>query len=406
MRGTILAMALWLLPFGLAQPRTLALVVGVNQYRTYPETSPLPPLSYAESDAQKFAEALQQDAQHWRLARLRLLLGDLTTKTALEAELRDLARWVGPEDTLVFYYSGHGRPNRLGQASVMPYDAKLTDDETWLPLGRIQQVIEGALAGRGRYLMLVDACYSGQSLPGTRSFEVPGAKALPRVEIPRPRGVGALLAASSATQLSWEDAEKGGGVFTAYLLEALGGQADQDGDGIIKTSEVYAYVAGRVAAYTRQKHQTQNPQLFARADFALTLDPLTAARSRLARLKLGGHIGGEQFDALSLLLEQPRPPEDLRLYLQDRLSDGQFVDLVQMGAVAGVPASPASDRRLLEVGRLHRQGRLRHDQLWALRTMVLRGRASWWVSQFLSGKVGAAAFLDALGAGRVAGVPR
>lgn len=390
---------------GLAQPRTLALVVGVNQYQSYPETPPLPSLTYAQSDAGKMTKALQ-DPRFWRLERLRLLVGEAASKTALEAELRDLARRVGERDTLLFYYSGHGQPNSLGQASVMPYDAKLTDEETWLPLERIQQIIEGGLGSRGRYLMLVDACFSGQSLPGTRSFEIPGIKALPRVEIPRLTGVGALLAASSDIELSWEDSEMEGGVFTAYLLEALNGSADRNGDGSITPSEAHAYVAVRVAEYTSRKHQTQNPRLFASADFALTFDPLAAVRHRLARLKLGGYIGGEQFDALSLALDQPEPPEDLQLYLQDGLTDGQFVDLVRMGAVVGVAASLPADPRLIKVGKLHQQGHLRHDQLWAIRAMILRGRASGWVSQFVSGKIGASAFLAALAEGKVEGVPR
>ncbi|MCL6526340.1 MAG: caspase family protein [Thermaceae bacterium] len=60
------------------------------------------------------------------------------TKTAIQAELRDLARRVGPPDTLIFYYSGHGRLNSQGQASVMPFDAKMTAEDTWLTLESLQ----------------------------------------------------------------------------------------------------------------------------------------------------------------------------------------------------------------------------------------------------------------------------
>ncbi|MFZ5991404.1 MAG: caspase family protein [Deinococcota bacterium] len=387
----------------MGQPRTYALVIGINHYRSYPETPALPPLSYAEGDARKMAQALL-DPKQGRVDRLRLLLEGEASKTAIEAELRDMARRVGVNDRLIFYYSGHGRPNRKGQASVMPYDAKLTDDETWLTLERIQALIQQALGGRGRYAMIVDACYSGQSLPGTRSFEVPGAKALPRVELPRPRWVGALLAASANTQLSWEDAELGGGVFTAYLLEAISGQADANGDGYVTLSEAYPYVARRVEAFTARKHLPQNPKRFGSADFALATNPATAARSRLAQLKLGGYISGEQFDALSQWVGQPGLPQDLGLYLQDHLTDGQMVELVAMGAIPNVPPSSPADPRLLKVAGLRKVGRITLSQLWILSGMIKVGKAPWLLRQFLAGRVREERFLQGLAAGQVGGV--
>lgn len=127
-------------------PQTVALVIGVSQYRPYPETPTLPSLNYAQSDARKMAQALQ-DPEQGRVRKLRFLLEGEATKTAIQAELRDLARWVEPGGTLIFYYSGHGRPNRQGQASVMPYDAKMTDEKTWLTLESVQALIQTVLGG-------------------------------------------------------------------------------------------------------------------------------------------------------------------------------------------------------------------------------------------------------------------
>lgn len=388
---------------GAAQPRSYALVVGINSYRPYPETPALPPLSYAEEDARKMALALRDPTQGG-VSRLRLLLQGEATRTAIEAELRDMARRVGPEDTLIFYYSGHGRPNRQGQASVMPYDARLTDDETWLTLERIQTLIRRGLGGRGRYVMIVDACYSGQSLPGTRSFEVPGIKALPRVELPRPTGAGALLAASADTQLSWEDAELGGGVFTAYLLEALSGKGDANGDGLVTLSEAYPYLERRVEAFTTRRGSPQNPKLFGTGNLVLATNLATVVSRRLAQLKLGGYLSGEQFDGLSQWVGRPDPPRDLRLYLQDRLTDGQLVELVAMGAVPGIPPSSPADPRLLKVAGLRRAGKITLPQLWALSGMIKGGKAPWLLRQFLAGRVGRERFLRGLASGEVGGV--
>lgn len=384
----------------MGQPRIYALLIGINDYRPYPETPALPSLSYAEGDARKMARALRAANPGWAESS-RLLLAEAASKTAIEAELRDLARRVDPEDTLMFYYSGHGRPTSRGQASVMPYDAKLTDEETWLTLERIQDLIQRGLRGQGRYLMIVDACYSGQSLPGTRSFAVPGAKALPRVVLPRPSGAGALLAASSNTQLSWEDPELGGGVFTAYLLEAIAGKADANGDGYTTLSEAYPWVARRVEAFTARRHQPQTPMRFGTAEVALATDPGIAARGRLAQLKLGGYISGEQFDALSQWIGQPELPQDLRLYLRDRLSDGQLVELVAMGAIPGVPPQSGADPRLLKVAALRKAGKITLPQLWALSRMVRSGKAPWLLSQFLKDKLSQERFLRGLAEGQV-----
>jgi len=405
----LLWVGFWLTGLGLAAgagpPQTFALVVGVSNYRPYPETPTLPSLDYAESDARKIAQALQ-DPKQGRVKTLRLLLEGDATKTAIQAELRDLARRVGPEDTLIFYYSGHGRPNSQGQASVMPYDAKMTDEETWLTLESVQALIQSALGGRGRYLMMVDACFSGQSLPGTRSFAIPGSKAIPKAHLPQPNWRGAFLASSAADQLSWEDADLGGGVFTAYLLEALSGKADTNGDGYVLTDEAYAYVARRVEAFTLAKGSPQNPKFYGAGGYALGFNPVVAARSRLAGLKLDGYLSGEQFDALAQWVDSPRQPEDLRLYLEGHLTAGQLVNLVQAGAIPRVPASDKADPRLLKVAALRQSGKIRLEQFWALSQTIQKGEASWSLSRYLRGKLSEAVFLQRLRAGIFSGIPR
>jgi uncharacterized caspase-like protein len=61
-----------------------------------------------------------------------------------------------------------------------------------------------------------------------------------------------ILTASDANEVSMEKDEFQHGVFTYYLLEALRGKGDLDGNGIITLEEVYHYVSTKVPQATGQ----------------------------------------------------------------------------------------------------------------------------------------------------------
>ncbi|HEU4740890.1 MAG TPA: caspase family protein [Meiothermus sp.] len=382
-----------------------ALVVGINNYRPYPETPQLPTLSFAESDARKLA-AVFRDRGKGNSAKVRLLLDDAATKTAIEAELRELAKRLGKHDTLVLYFSGHGFPDSSGQATLIPSDGKATDEETWLPLGNLQALVGKYSSGQGKLILILDACFSGQSEPGSRSFSLPGRKAPSQTQTPTPSGENVILASSADTQPSWEDAELGGGVFTTYLLEAVSGKGDANGDGYLTLEEAYEYAALRVEDYARQKGKTQTPRLYGPGDFVLSLNPTIAAKGRLAQLKLLNKITGDQFDTLAAWVDADQPPEDLRAYLGGDLSDAQFLSLVRAGALPNVPPQAGQDPRIVKVGGLRKAGKIRLEQFWVLVGMIQAGKAPGDLSDYLSGKLREAAFLNRVRAGAVAGVPR
>lgn len=385
--------------------QTYALVIGINNYRPYPETPSLPPLTYAESDARKMAQALR-DPGKGHVSKVRLLLDSEASKTAIEAELRDLSKKLGVSDTLIVYYSGHGMPNSLGQASLMPSDAKTNDEETWFPLESLQALVRQYSQGKGRLILIVDACFSGQTQPGSRSFAMPGRKGVPHPQTPNPTGADVVLASSSDTQPSWEDAELGGGVFTSYLLEAISGKADANGDGYVTIGEAYLYASFKVEAFSLRKGNQQTPRLYGPEDFTLALNPTSVAKSRLAGLKLNGLISGDQFDALATWIDGEKQPEDLRLYLDGTLNNPQFVNLVRSGAIPGVPGFKPNDVRMLKVGALRKAGKIRLDQFWVLSQMIQTGKAPPDLSDYLAGRLREANFLQRLRAGAIKGVPR
>lgn len=392
-------------PAPTASVQTYALVIGINNYRPYPETPGLPPLNFAESDARKMAQALR-DPSKGQVSKVRLLVDTEASKTAIEAELRDLAKRLQPSDTLIVYYSGHGMPNSGGQASMMPSDAKTNDEETWLPLENVQALVKRYSQGRGRLILMVDACFSGRSQPGSRSFALPGKRDVPKVQTPQASGEDVVLASSADTQPSWEDQDLQGGVFTNYLLEAMSGKADENGDGYVTIGEAFKYTAAKVEEFSLAKGNEQTPRLYGPEGYTLALNPIAVAKNRMGKLKVDGLISGDQFDALAAWVDAAKQPEDMRFYLQGYLTNNQFIFLVSTGAVPGVPATDKADARQKKLGALRQSYKIRLEQFWALSQMVQTGKAERDLSDYLSGKLPEAKFLQRLRAGAIKGVPK
>jgi hypothetical protein len=80
-----------------------------------------------------------------------------------------------------------------------------------------------------------------------------------------------MMTAANTNEFSLEDARWGGhGVFTHFLLEALQGKGDLDGDGIVTFTEVFDYVANNVRTATDGR---QNPQRSGFGDIPLAVVP-------------------------------------------------------------------------------------------------------------------------------------
>ena len=106
-------------------------------------------------------------------------------------------------------------------------------------------------------IFIIDSCYSGAG--GGRSILTsnkynerrgdPSDKYLDRLTEGKGR---IILTASRANELSIEKSDLEHGVFTYYLLEALHGKGDIDGDRVVTLSEAYRYVSKMVPDATNQ----------------------------------------------------------------------------------------------------------------------------------------------------------
>lgn len=240
-----------------APVRRFALLLGNNEGG--PQTEPL---RYAEADAKKLQQVLQE-LGGYRSSDIVTLFGANAGQTllaldALEARVL-VAQGEGNATSLMVYYSGHAKVGdlRLGTSRLAMSDLRT----------RLKQSRADIKIG------IIDACESGaitRAKGGRRGpsflFEVDDREAT--------RGL-ILISSSSQNESSQESDEIGGSFFTHYLTSGLRGDADDSKDQRVTLGEVYEYTYNKtveVTAGTRSgtQHPTYSYDLKGQGDVVLT----------------------------------------------------------------------------------------------------------------------------------------
>ncbi len=233
-----------------------ALVIGIDAY------SKVRPLEFAVSDADAIATVLRE--KHG-FTDIRVLRNPDATKANIVAALNALTdtNTVRQEDRVVVFYAGHGEGLSVADGSlgyIIPVDfpADFKDPSNHrLFLDRcvsMSYLRDIARASPAKHMLfLLDCCFSGISAE-TRAAH--SAKAL-GVELAAQSQARVVVTAGSDKQSSWEMAALKHGAFTKYVLDALGSRvADKNGDGLLTSSELYAYVCEALM----EKNPPENPQ--------------------------------------------------------------------------------------------------------------------------------------------------
>lgn len=224
-----------------------ALVIGIANYD---EVDDLPDAVF--NDACDVASVLQSsDYCGFPTANVRMLRNDQATLSAITDALADLASAARPDDTVVFFFSGHGARLRQGAvetSALVAFDSKLGDlQRTTLSEAHFSAALAQIRARR--LLVFIDACHAGGAsvlkggLDGDIDFGF-DEKSLQRLA----EGTGRVIMASSrASETSLVLRGARNSIFTGRLLEALQGKAHTAGDGLIRVFDVFNYVAEQVA---------------------------------------------------------------------------------------------------------------------------------------------------------------
>ncbi len=194
-----------------------ALVIGISKYQDQGIN-----LKYSAKDARDFYNYLIKEA-HFQPDHIRLLLDEQATRENILACLGDkwLPRVAGPDDLVVFYFSGHGSPSKAdleGNNYLIAYN---TDKDSLYATGiRIQDFTDmiKERVHSDRMVLCMDACHSGAAEPGSKSVYRVSNFSVDQIV----QGCGQFVVCSSQpNQVSWESKEYPNGVFTHYLLEGL-----------------------------------------------------------------------------------------------------------------------------------------------------------------------------------------
>lgn len=224
-----------------------AVVIGIAKYRN---ASVLP--DAVTNDACDVAEILTSDTYCGYLSNnVHVLLNEDATLAHIRTALDSVARVSGPNDSVVIFFSGHGAP--LGdpsnpQSALLPVEFDIRRPATTsLSETEFSSALQQISAQR--LLVLIDACHAGGagSFKGSEKDDpLPvgySEKSLTRLA----EGSGrVLLASCRANEYSVVFGNARNSVFTSKLLEALRGEGQTSGDGVIRVFEIFNHVAQMV----------------------------------------------------------------------------------------------------------------------------------------------------------------
>ncbi len=203
----------------MAGGRVFAVLVGVSDYGGTANN-----LAFTAEDAEKLGQTLQENGV---LADGSVVLTDArATVGAVRQAFQQVAGLAGPEDTFLFFFSGHGVQRRAAASATEPdgyeelivlRDGEISDDELAGWFGQVRARVS---------LLAIDSCFSG---------------GFARDVVSRPNVMGVFSSEEDLTS-SVADKFRAGGYLSYFLRNGLAGDSDSDGDAIITAGELSAYL--------------------------------------------------------------------------------------------------------------------------------------------------------------------
>lgn len=182
------------------------------------------------------------------------------TLEAARAGLRSAVDAAGPDDTFVFYWTGHGDRTDAGASYAVPFDAGDDSSTSCFAYDEIVRTVEEHGRMR-RALFFADTCYSGAIADAVMA----------RSGGPMRAGFGSSSASETST---------GNWTFTDAIIAAFGGDAnaDRDRDRSVTVSDLARFIQEEMAFADGQLATARQT-----ADFPLLLSLSTAAPPPCAR---------------------------------------------------------------------------------------------------------------------------
>lgn len=211
----VLMLCVLLAGYSGVEARTYLVAVGIADYSNFPGN--IKNLRLTVNDARAITDLYAANNS----VDYAILLNEKATKERIVKAMKKVYSKAGPDDLILFFFSGHGYTGGLCAA-----DGKLRYAD-----------IKKAFASSSckNKVMYIDACRSGgireKVKPGNNQHTQPFADTNIM-----------LFLASRNNENSIESRNMTNGFFTTYLLKGLKGEADADSDKTITAKELYEYV--------------------------------------------------------------------------------------------------------------------------------------------------------------------
>lgn len=238
--------------------RRLALLIGVEEvdddrWRT---------LRFARKDAADLGAVLTDPSRgHYSSVKALTSRGD-TTRDAIRKAVQQLAaQATRPEDIVVLYVSAHGTLARDTRGNLRRYLVTSDADfhrvaETALPVDELIGALDSATSRRR--VVVLATCHSGSgksALPSEISAELASLKGPTLRPLEDASRASIVLSASDWGETAREDEALQNDVYTHFLVEALGGGGDRNGDGAVTATEAHDFARRRTWVYSQGRQR-------------------------------------------------------------------------------------------------------------------------------------------------------
>ena len=296
-----------------------ALLVGINNY-----PNDISPLRYCVADVVAFRGALVNVAGFKR-DKIFLMTDKMEgqmepTNINVVKRLGILAKQVQPQDTFVFYFSGHGIVND-GSSFLLAVNSDTATQDTLemsaVPLDRVSKILSSVKAQQ--LLTVIDACRnnsetgrSGEDNVLTDDFSK-GFKIRRSSSNRGQPSVSATLYACNVGERAYEWADKGHGVFSYYLLDGLNGEA-VNSQGEVTVTGLAEYTQSQVVKWAEEfRGKKQTPWLSLQGGAKLVLAKGVDKVEATAPLKTISSIDAEA--EMWAMVKDSDDPNDIEEFL-------------------------------------------------------------------------------------------
>lgn len=227
-------------------------VVGVSEH-----SNPRYSLTYPAIDASAMAEMLEAKATGvYDSVHVHVLNNQESTTPNILRTLNDIAGRIRKQDVMMMFIAGHGVSLKTGEYFFITHDGNpMKLKETAFSWREFEDLLR-TMPARS-VLLFADTCHSGNIVKPDSRFVSTEEMADGLV---KESGV-IVFVSSQGCEVSLESTAWGHGAFTYALLEALGGKANYQPDGVITMAELQLYVPTRVRRITKNKQHPRIPRL-------------------------------------------------------------------------------------------------------------------------------------------------